>query len=135
MSRRVFLDASFWIARRDPQEARHRESLVILERLVKQKASFVSTSLVFAEIHARFSRSRILREVVIRDFWRNPLLHLEQPAHADYEAALNLLSEFQDKAFSFCDAVSFVLMRRLKVREAAAFDDHFDQMGEFEVLG
>lgn len=134
MNRRVFLDASFWIARRDNQEARHRESLVILERLVKQRASFISTPLVFAEIHARFSRFPVLREVVIHDFWCNPLLHMEQPAYADHETALKLLSEYSDKEFSFCDAVSFVLMRRLKVREAAAFDDHFDQMGEFEVL-
>ena len=134
MSRRVFLDSSFWIARRDNREARHRESVDILERLVRQRVRFVSSTLVFAEIHARFSRFLDLREVVIRDFWNNPLVHLEQPSHADHEDAIELLREYHDKEFSFCDAVSFILMRRLKIREAAAFDDHFHQMGEFEVL-
>ena len=135
MSRRVFLDASFWISRRDDRELRHREAVAILEELVRQRVSFASSAFVFAEVHARFSRSPLIREVVIRDFWQNPLLHLEQPSHADHEAALKLLREYGDKEFSFCDAVSFVLMRRLRIREVAALDDHFHQMGEFEVWG
>lgn len=135
MNRRVFLDASFWISRRDDREVRHPEAVAILEELVRQHVSFASSTLVFAEVHARFSRFPVIREVVIRDFWQNPLLHLEQPSHADHEAALKLLREYKDKEFSFCDAVSFVLMRRLKIQEAAALDDHFHQMGEFKVWG
>jgi predicted nucleic acid-binding protein len=135
MNRRIFLDASFWISRRDDREIRHREAVSILEDLVRQHVSFVSSTLVFAEVHARFSRFPMIRETVIRDFWQNRLLHLEQPSHTDHEAALKLLREYDDKEFSFCDAVSFVLMRRMKIREAAALDDHFHQMGEFEVWG
>jgi predicted nucleic acid-binding protein len=135
MNRRVFLDASFWISRRDDREVRHPEAVAILEELVRQRVSFASSTLVFAEVHACFSRFPVIREVVIRDFWQNPLLHLEQPSHADHEAALKLLREYKDKEFSFCDAVSFVLMRRLKIQEAAALDDHFHQMGEFKVWG
>ncbi|HEX3857671.1 MAG TPA: PIN domain-containing protein [Verrucomicrobiae bacterium] len=135
MNRRIFLDASFWISRRDDREVRHREAVSILEDLAAQRVSFVSSTLVFAEVHARFSRFPKIRETVINDFWQNRLLHLEQPLHADHEAALKLLREYGDKEFSFCDAVSFVLMRRMKIREAAALDDHFHQMGEFEVWG
>ncbi|MGH7951778.1 MAG: type II toxin-antitoxin system VapC family toxin [Limisphaerales bacterium] len=133
MNRRVFLDASFWISRRDEREIHHRETVAILQNLARQHIRFVSTTLVFAEVHARFSRFPVIREVVIRDFWNNPLLQLEQPSHADHEAAIKLLREYDDKEFSFCDAVSFVLMRRLKIREVAAMDDHFHQIGEFEV--
>ena len=135
MSRRVFLDASFWISRRDDREVRHAEAVSILQTFVQQRVSFVSSTMVFAEVHARFSRFPVIREVVIGDFWNNPLLHLEQPSHSDHQAALKLLREYRDKEFSFCDAVSFVLMRRLKIHEAAALDDHFHQMGEFKVWG
>lgn len=134
MSQRVFLDASFWISRRDEREVHHHAAVAILKNLVRQRSGFVSSTLVFAEVHARFSRFPVIREIVIRDFWNNPLVHLEQPTHADHEAAIKLLREYGDKEFSFCDAVSFVLMRRLKIRVVAALDDHFHQMGEFEVL-
>ena len=133
MSHRVFLDASFWIARRDDREARHRDAVAILKKLVQRRYTFVSSTLVFAEIHARFSRYPVLREVVIRDFWQNPLVQLENPSHADHQAAIEICREYRDKEFSFCDAVSFVLMRRLKIDEVAALDDHFQQFGVFKV--
>ncbi|MDB6057270.1 MAG: hypothetical protein JWO95_1114, partial [Verrucomicrobiales bacterium] len=40
-----------------------------------------------------------------------------------------------DKDYSLCDALSFVIIRRIGLRQAASFDKHFRQFGEFEVLG
>ena len=40
-------------------------------------------------------------------------------------AAEALLRQFQDRRFSYTDAVSFALMRPLAVTEAFAFDEHF----------
>lgn len=45
------------------------------------------------------------------------------------QEALELLSERADKAYSLCDAVSFVLMRRRNLREALTTDRHFEQEG------
>jgi predicted nucleic acid-binding protein len=47
---------------------------------------------------------------------------------------VKLLRENQDKTYSFCDAVSFVVIKRLHLRRAASYDDHFRQFGGFEVL-
>jgi predicted nucleic acid-binding protein len=89
---------------------------------------------VFAEVHATFSRSRAVRERIIADFWENPLMHLADISGTEHRAAIELLRKHDDKSYPFCDAISFVVMQRLGVRRVVAFDDHFRQFGEFEVI-
>ena len=50
----------------------------------------------------------------------------------EYEAE-NILAQFDDQDFSFVDATSFVVMRRLGLTQAFAFDDHFSVAG-FELV-
>jgi len=45
-----------------------------------------------------------------------------------------LLRAHEDKSYSFCDALSFVVMERLRVKEAVAFDRHFRGYGGFMIL-
>ncbi len=53
---------------------------------------------------------------------------------ADEEKAKRIIFGYRDKEFSYCDASSFALIERLRIREAMAFDIHFRQYGNFEVL-
>jgi len=131
---RVFIDSSFWIAFRNEKQTHHQRAREILTELFQQRTQFMATPFVFAEVHATFSRSKAIREQIIQDFWENRLMHLAEISNDDHQAAIALLREHQDKTYPFCDAVSFVVMRRLEVRRVAAFDDHFRQFGEFEVL-
>lgn len=45
------------------------------------------------------------------------------------QEALELFRQYADKAFSFTDCTSFVLMRREGITQYAGFDDHFKAMG------
>ncbi len=69
------------------------------------------------------------------DLLENPLLHFVEVTDADHRAAIQLLRQHSDKSYLFCDAISIVVMRRLGGERVAAFDDHFRQIGGFEVLG
>lgn len=51
-----------------------------------------------------------------------------------HRAALALLRRRVDKAYSLCDAVSFVLMRERGLMEALTTDCHFEQEGFERVL-
>lgn len=54
---------------------------------------------------------------------------------AEWEiAAEELLAQYADQDFSYVDATSFVAMRRLRVRDAFAFDHHFVIVG-FTLFG
>jgi len=44
------------------------------------------------------------------------------------------LRAHEDKSYSLCDALSFVVMERLRIREAIAFDQHFRAYGRFTIL-
>lgn len=50
------------------------------------------------------------------------LVWVDDPLHRQ---ALSLLQARQDKTYSLCDAVSFVLMRERKINEALTTDKHF----------
>lgn len=39
-----------------------------------------------------------------------------------------------DKNYSLCDALSFVVMERLGIGEAVAYDRHFREYGRFVIL-
>jgi len=43
--------------------------------------------------------------------------------------AITILRKYNDQPFSLTDAVSFVLMKKMKITEAFAFDVHFTTAG------
>jgi len=53
---------------------------------------------------------------------------------ADEEKAKRIIFGYRDKEFSFCDATSFALIEKLRIKEAMAFDRHFGQYGKFGLL-
>ncbi len=130
----VFADSSFWMGLRHPRDQYHERAKRIARDLLSQRVMLVVTPLIFAEVHGAFSRMRLLRERVIRDFWENAAVHMEEVSHADQRGAIELLRTYDDKEYSFCDACSFVVMERMGLRRAATFDDHFRQMGKFDVI-
>jgi hypothetical protein len=129
-----FVDASFWIAFRGKTQAHHGRAVEIIRELRERRARLVTTYLTFAEIHAAFSRIKSLRAQVVRDFTEGGPARIESPQNVDYATAFTLLAKNEDKSFSFCDAVSFAIMKRMGIRKALSFDDHFRQIGEFEIL-
>ena len=63
------------------------------------------------------------------DLLGNPdieMVWVDEPLHRE---AMALLLERQDKTYSLCDVVSFVLMRQRNINEALTADRHFEQEG------
>ncbi len=132
--RRIFADSAYWIGLRDKAGPFHARSRKIATWLVHNRYSLVVTPFIFAESHAFFCRVPELRELIIRDFWANALVHFEQPTLQDQKRAVEILKHQRDKTYSFADAISFVVMERLRLNEVATFDEHFRQFGQFTVI-
>jgi predicted nucleic acid-binding protein len=130
----AFLDASFWIAYRDERQNLHEQAKRILAAVFRRRTRFVTTLPVLCETHAHFSRNAKKKHLIIQDFDNNPLVQIEAITHADQQQAFELLRSQTDKTYSLCDAISFVIIRRLGLKQVLSFDNHFRQFGEFEIL-
>ncbi|HTV42930.1 MAG TPA: PIN domain-containing protein [Candidatus Sulfotelmatobacter sp.] len=134
MTNPVFLDASFWIDFRDEEALPHPLACQVVADIFRQRVPLVTTLPVICEIYAYFTRSIVTREMVLKELCENPIVTVEDISPQDQGEALNILRKHRDKEYSLCDALSFMVMRRLNIRRAVSFDKHFRQFGEFEVI-
>ena len=72
------------------------------------------------------------RDIALR-FLEDTSWVVERVSPEDEERAMGILRTYRDKDFSLTDAASFVVMERLGIDTAIAFDQHFQQYG-FKVL-
>jgi predicted nucleic acid-binding protein len=93
---------------------------------------------VLAELVA-LGEARRLPRVGVLDFVdgivSNPTIETVWVDEALHHRAMALLRARLDKAYSLCDAVSFVLMRDRQLTEALTTDRHFQQEGFPKLLG
>jgi hypothetical protein len=69
-----------------------------------------------------------------RDWLLTQIWPIESVTPADEKKARKMILFYLEKSFSYTDATSFGLMVRLHVKEAFAFDPHFQQYG-LKLLG
>ncbi len=129
----IFIDTSAIIAARDARDANHEAAIEYLREVKAQRRRFIVTNFVFAEVHAYFCRDHKvairLGELLLHD----PLFQYVRLTAAEEHEAWGVAKRYGDKAFSFVDCTSFVVMQRRKLQEVFAFDDHFRQYGRFVV--
>ena len=87
---------------------------------------------VLAEFIALATARRLPRQITLTfivDLLKNPDIETIWTDETLDDEAMALLLERQDKTYSLCDAVSFVLMRQRGINEALTTDRHFEQEG------
>jgi len=127
----LFVDTSAWYPLADSSHADHASLATALRARVHAGARIVTTNLVLAETHAlllhRAGRDAAL---TFTHTVRQPPNSVEYSTVEREEAALtNWLERFSDQRFSLTDAVSFVVMAELEIREALTLDQHFATAG------
>ena len=90
-------------------------------------AELIALSLV-----RRFPRSTVLMYSL--ELMENPNVEMVWVDEILHREAMDLLLVRQDKTYSLCDAISFVLMRKKGIREALTTDKHFEQEGFTRLL-
>ena len=128
--RRVFVDSSAYLALLDQHDRNYRQAQAIVEALADARYRQFITNTLLIEAHAL-----ILTELGIsvaaqflRDMDRSRTVVVRVRA-ADETRAKLLIYQYDDKPFSFTDAISFVVMERLGIHIAFTFDRHFGQYG------
>ena len=131
--RLIFVDTSFWIAAATPTDARHGEAAALIRH--HSDAAFATSGLVVGETWTFANRRQGHRKAVdlVDRILATPRLRIERISEADEREAWSWLRAPAEREYSFVDATSYALMRRLAIREALAFDGDFAAAGFVEL--
>ena len=124
----LFVDTSAWFALVNRSDPDHRRVRKVLESF---RGRLTTSNYVFDET-VTLCRYRLGHDAACRvgDRLRDgKLADLARATPDDESAAWKLFRGREDQRYSFTDCVSFVMMRRLGIRQAAACDDDFKREG------
>jgi uncharacterized protein len=130
----VLLDTSGLLCFLHQDEVQHKMAVGLISN---SNSRFLTHNYVLAELIAlalvrRFPRSTVL--VYTFELMENPNVEMVWVDEVLHREAMDLLLARQDKTYSLCDAISFVLMRKKGIREALTTDKHFEQEGFIRLL-
>jgi predicted nucleic acid-binding protein len=128
---RVFVDTSAWVALAVSNDEHHQDAVAILNTLKAQRTWLYTTNFVVAETHAFILRviGPEAGRAYLRSMDRKGANVIVRAEPADEENARAIIYRYTDKEYSLVDAISFVIMERLGISHAFAFDRHFAQYG------
>lgn len=128
----LFLDTSYLIAVESADDQYHKTASKHWRDLLKSSPRpLVTSSYVLAEVVTLLNNRRLHSKAVELG---NSLMssRVFNIVHVDEDLFYEAWSYFQkhkDKTYSLTDCISFVLMKKLGIREALTFDSHFAQAG------
>jgi predicted nucleic acid-binding protein len=131
---RTFVDTSAWVAIVDDSDRYHSEAKSHYLQLLKGKTNLLTSNYVLTETYTwlRYHAShryavRFHKMVTSAEKLRTLEILWVDRALAD--AAWEIFERYSHQLLSFTDCTSFVLARRVKVKEVFAFDEDFTVMG------
>lgn len=122
----IFVDTSAWYALFDKNDSDHASAVRFKESLTH---SLVTTNYVADEI-ITLVKVRLGHRITVEigeKLWDESMATLIRVTSIDEKKAWEIFVKHRDKGFSFTDCTSFVVMERLGIIEAFAFDEHFEQ--------
>ena len=129
----IFVDSSFWIAVSFRRDADHEEAVAVIQKHASQ--GLVTSNHVCGEtwtfVNRRYGHAAAVQ--VIDRIRQASRLRVEQVPSRLEEEAWTWLRRRGEREYSFVDATSFALMRKLRIREALAFDGDFAAAGFVEL--
>ena len=127
-----FVDTSFWVALQFRRDQHHQEAealwrheggtAVTTNHVLGETWSFLRRRLGHPEACRFLAAARSSATLVLRV--------VDEEAEAE---AWRWLVRHDERQYSFVDATSFTTMRRMRIREAFAFDGDFSAAGFIEV--
>jgi len=128
---RVFADTGFFIALADETDKRYNYAMYCKQDFLERGYSFVFTDLVFAGL-ARPGRHGLNWRRTIKmgnEMLNSPEFGMEESAGYRETAWKDFFARYRDKEISFCDCVSFAVMKALRIKEVLTTDCDFEQVG------
>ena len=135
MAREVFVDSSGLYALADHSDSYHAQAEERVRKLIESGARLVLTDYIvdeactLAKVRAGSDAALRLLEIVER----SRAIDMVWIGVEHFEAAKALFRKHADHGYSFTDCASFVVMDKLRIRDALTSDHHFVEAG-FRIL-
>ena len=124
----VLVDTGAWFAYFVRRDRDHADAMAWVQQ---NRHPLVTTDFILDELLTLLKLRESQRVAVAAGnlLWTETVAHLERVSSEDLDRAWETFRRFADKDWSFTDCTSKVLIERLQILEAFAFDHHFDQFG------
>ncbi len=134
--RKVFVDTSAIIALLNATDEYHTKASRLNNELLENQVRFITTSAVMNEILDGFSKLHLRRSgIVYFDAFNQSqhagMIHVSKPI---FGAGIDLFRKRPDKEWSLTDCISFIVMKRYRIRDDFTIDHHFEQAGFRKLL-
>jgi predicted nucleic acid-binding protein len=120
----ILLDTSAIYALADTADPNHARALTLFRQALDDRESFLVHSYILVE-SASLLQHRLGLASAVRFLRESQAFRAHWITHHDHRQAVELLTSRGKRALSLVDCTSFVLMRRLGVETALAFDEDF----------
>ena len=129
----VFVDTSALFAVLDGDDQNHAQARQTWANLIGQAEELVCTNYILVETSALVQHRLGMEAVRVLEEDVAPILIVEWVDEGTHAAGVAALLTAARRPLSLVDCVSFETMRRLGLRTAFAFDEHFAEQG-FELV-
>jgi uncharacterized protein len=128
---RLFVDTSAWLALNDKKDQYHQEALSRNVVIKNRKIDLITSDYILDETLTiiRFKVSHAAAVVFGDSLMSSRIVTIIDITGNERLVGWALFKKYADKELSFTDCTSFALMKKLGLRQAFSFDDHFKQTG------
>jgi predicted nucleic acid-binding protein len=129
----ICVDTSAWYAifsRRDVNHAAAPQTIRSVREQLVTSDYVVSETLTLLRARGENHRALLFGQRVVEGGWAM----IERMEEQDFAETWRVFQTFRDKSWSFTDCSSRVLMERLAITRAFAFDEHFRQFATVTVI-
>ncbi|MDJ0578441.1 nucleic acid-binding protein [Crocosphaera sp.] len=132
----VFADTGYWIAMINKKDSLHQKARQVT--LEMNPIKIITSEMILSELLDSFSKQGLfLKQAtvnLINRSYDNPNIDIIQQNPQLFKQALNLYNQRLDQQWSHTDCSSFIIMQNYQIREALAYDKHFEQAGFIALL-
>jgi predicted nucleic acid-binding protein len=130
----VFADTGYWVAVLDPKDQLHERAQDVSRGLGKRR--FVTTEMVLAELLRLLAKPPIRERAAeaVEKLLRDPNVDVVPQTGRQFLDAFGRYRSRTDKAWSLTDCASFLVMEQRNIKDALAYDQHFEQAGFVALL-
>ncbi len=127
----IYLDTGAFLSRFLKNDNCHKKALKKWEQIKKSKYKCVTSNFILDETFTLLGRWTDYKFAAEKAniIYSSNIIEILRPEYDDELAAIKLFQKFSDQKVSYKDCISFILMKRMKIKYVFSFDRHFTLAG------